>query len=344
MRGTKQQVLKKEVINNKLHEILMYYGCKPGKSHVDNWSCTPARHKDPKGDLSIKGDVCCCHCGISGDAINVISIMEGYSKNKEGFYNSLKKGYEILNEDIEIPEIYKTKLEKPPIKKNVDLTKYIVEEFGKLKKSDYQYFYDRGITRTSIFENILPIVSMPYFLPHENIPQLDNICDYRFIIPIWENGKVVNCILRRDDEKSQHNNKALNLKNLNVKFFNTDLLNNNLPDIICITEGIFDSLSFLQYGISSMCLNSVMMYKRFNMLITDKKNNLKNKVFVLALDNDKRGKEYSLKIKEHLKSLNLKCITLNIEKYKDINEYLVNDKKKFEYSIYKMLKHCEKML
>lgn len=350
MRGPKQtniNTFKKEDVNNNLSQVLMYYGCIPGNSHRDNWSCAPNRHNNPKGDLSIKGDVCCCHCGMSGDAINVISIMEGYGKDKEGFYNSLKKGYEILNMNIEIPEKYKTKkIEKDPVKKDVDLTKYINEKLLEVTRKDLYYFFSRGIFEKTL-KKVKPIVSTCLFLPHENIPQFDNIYDYRYIIPIYKHGKVVNCLLRRDDKRSKHNAKCINLKNVPVEFLNGDLLEDSNNNIICITEGFFDTLSFMNYGIDSICLNSTTNVKKFIKKLESKSifKNLKNKVFVLALDNDKAGSEAKAKLKEWFKNNGVKFCPLRINKdYKDINDYLVADKEGFERSIYKMMEYCEKML
>lgn len=348
MREAKQNngILKKEEITNRLNEILYYYGCTPGKSHVSNWNCSPARHNDPISDLSVKGGICCCHCGLKGDAINVIKIMEGLDNSKDGFFMALQKGYEILNNDIPIPEKYKkpVKKEKIEYKKDVDFSKIITEKFSKAKRKDYKYFYDRGITNDSIFLKVKPIVDLPLIFPHENVPQLDNIYDYNYIIPVWKNGKVVNAIMRRDDTKSTHNKKVLNLKGLPVSIFGTDLLNDDSCDIIAITEGIFDSFSFMQYNISSMCINSAMMYKKLNELIESKKDNCKNKVFVLALDNDNDGQRATKLIMDNLKKIGLKCVKLSILKYKDINDYLVKDKESFEESIFKMMAHCEKLL
>lgn len=348
MRETNPYInFKKEEITSRLNEILYYYGCTPGKSHNSNWNCSPSRHNDPTADLSVRGGVCCCHCGLKGDGLNVIKIMEGFDNSKDGFFQALKKGYEILNEDVSIPEKYKKpiKREKIEYKNDVDFSNIINENFKKAKRKDYQYFYDRGITRDSIFLNIKPIVGLPLIFPHENTPQLDNIYDYNYIIPVWKNGKVVNAIMRRNDKKSTHNKKVMNLKNIPVSIFGTDLLNNNEYDIIVITEGIFDCLSFLQYNISSISINSAMMYKKLNELIESKKENCKNKVFVLALDNDIDGQKATRLIRDNLNNLGIKNIKLSInKKYKDINDYLVNDKKSFELSIEKMMTHCEKLL
>lgn len=339
--------LKKEEIASKLREILMYYGCKPGMSHNSNWDCLENRHSTHRATLTIKGDVCCCGCGIRGDAINVIHVMEGYPKDKDGFLMALKKGYEILNVNIDVPYIHKRKpIKKEDIKRpEKDFSKIINEQFEKATRGQYKYFYERGITSDRLFSKIKPIVALPLFFPHENTPQFDNINDYRFIIPVWKGKKVVNCILRRDDKLSTHNNKVSNLKNLNVSFFNSDILDSKYPEIITITEGIFDALSFMQFNIESICLNSTSMSNKFCNLIKEKKDNLHNKVFVLALDNDTQGIAATNKIKECLKTLDIKYIKLEIKKeYKDINDYLVSDKDSFCESCYKMMEHCEQML
>lgn len=343
----KSKKMEKSEITNKLEEVLMYYGCEPGKSPKANWTCVPNRHNGPNPDLSIKGDVCCCHCGIAGDAINVIKIMEGYSNDKEGFLNALKKGYEILNFGIYVPE--KFKIRKKTDSKTFeekDFTKIINEKFKKAKRGDYQYFYNRGITNDNVFLNVKPIVGIPTSVfPHANTPSLANIYDYNYMIPVWENNKVVNCILRRNDEKSTYGNKVVNLKNLNVKFFNSDCLRQKDPNIIFITEGIFDALSFMEFFQESICLNSGMMANRFCETIEKEKETLNNKMFVIALDNDKIGKEATRKIKEKFNELNIKYVSISLdEKYKDINDYLVADRVKFIKSMFKAIEYCEKKM
>jgi hypothetical protein len=141
----RQNIEKGEIINN-LKTILMYYGCKPGPSHNSNWDCVPNRHENPKEDLSIRGDVCCCHCDLKGDAINIIKIMEGYNNSKEDFIKILNKGAEILNLDGDTPARFKeTKKTEKPVYDRKDFTEIINKAFSQAKRKDYKYFYDRGI-------------------------------------------------------------------------------------------------------------------------------------------------------------------------------------------------------
>lgn len=329
----------KEIIKNSLDKILLYYGATPGKN---NWQCIPGRHETPNYDLSVKEKICCCHCGIQGDSFNVISIMENLSL-KDDFKKIIKKGLNIIGEkpsnviNIRRPtknnNNYESKSSIQNKLKN-SLTNIIQEKYNKSNKVDYSYFLNRGISSIELYKKHKFIIGNPRkIFPANILPNISNIYAYEYIIPIWQSGEVLNCVLRRNDELSRLNKKTMNLKGLPVEIFNIDYLKESIPAIIFITEGIFDALSFENEGFNAIALNSVVMINKFISLVKENIDNLLNKQFFIALDNDKAGDVFSKNLIHELKNLNLRACNLKLDKYKDINEYYILDYNSFRESL-----------
>lgn len=337
----------KQMIKNNLEKILVYYGAIPSYG-IKNWDCIPSRHQNPKNNLTVKGNICACHCGLKGDAFNVISEMEGIDLKE--FPKLVKKGLEILNEDIKPTRSYyknksynkSNRLER---QQNLDindtnLTSIINQNFKKAKKDQYEYFYNRGLTNLDIIRKHKIIVSNPRkIFPTKILPGVNNIWSYEYIIPIWKKGKVVNCILRRNDKKSSLNNKTMNLKGYNLEFLNSDYLQMNFKYLF-ICEGWSDALTFENLGYEAIAINSIVM---INSLVQEIKRNLNNFVntrFYIAFDQDRDqnginwGQKAAKSLLKQLKEIGLLAFNLKIkEPYKDINEYFVGDSEAFKKSI-----------
>jgi len=250
--------------------------------------------------------------------------------------NSYGKEAEIMNEVKEIKTIH----EKPAKTfESIDLTS-IINNYYNTSSKGYDYFIKRLLGDGSYNDDVISnnfdkvisenkiITGNPKEIFKDNldlVPGLHNIKAYEYIIPVWENGKIVNCILRRNDEKSKENNKTLNLKGLEVKFLNSNYLEQP-EDHIFITEGVFDCLSIECLGHNSICLNSVNMANRFIDLVKQNINTCKDTKFILALDNDPQGNKAREKIHNELSKLNIKSFFLTVNSsYKDINDYYLND-------------------
>lgn len=324
----------KQEVKNNLHKVLMYYGLIPGKP---NWTCLATRHKTPKNSLSIRNDVCCCSCGLEGDALSVISILECLDLRKD-FGDIIKKGLEILNCNIEPnEERLDIVVKEEKAIETIDLTNIITEAFKNAKGYQYKYFWQRGINNVNLLKKYRILCMNPKdIFSHELLPQLYNLYAYKNIIPVWQDQKVVNCILRRDDNLSMKNTKILNLKNVPLKIFNAGYVRySSLNDIIFITEGIFDALSFENEGYKAISLNSITMYKTLLFFIKKNLDQLKenNVKFLVCFDNDQAGKEFGDKLDYELRMMNIHSYLIRFSKYKDINEYYVKDKAVFLQSI-----------
>ena len=334
------QDYEKQFIKNNLNKILKYYGFKenPGT----NWDCLKERHKNHKRKITVRKDYCCCHCGIKGDSFNVVAEMEGLNLFPEIY----KKAKEILNigdlSNYTPPKPNKIKVEKE-IEEARKEKEYYRTQLKVLNNniikydqySNYNYFNRRGINKKWIFEKHKIIVGNP----KDIIPacfysdKIRNIDMYSNIIPIWEKGKIVNCLLRRDDSHRMakySSLKVLNLSHLPLKIYNSDLLRNKLEnEIIYITEGVFDALSFENEKRKAISINSTVMINRLLDIININKSKYKNVVFAIALDADQPGIEAANRLHKKLLEINMVSKILKLQKYNDINDFYINDKKEF---------------
>lgn len=326
----------KNLVRSNLEKILKYYGAIPAKY---NWQCIKGRHETPNFDLSINGNVCCCHCGLKGDSFNVIAILENLDIKRD-FPKIIKKGLEIIGENIKSIEADNSNTFKR--KKKVydnetlvtlyeELTNIITQSFR--RKNNYIYFKKRNIKNYNLFKYYRLLgINPKKIIPDKLLPKLNNISAYTNIIPVWENGKVVNCILRRDDYLSKKNKKTLNLKDIPLKIFNIRYLKNTKKnDVFFICEGVFDSLSFENINLKSISLNSINMVNKFIEICTINLNQLKenNIKFCIAFDNDEKGQEAAENCIEQLTLLGLTCINLKLTKYKDMNEFYMDNSNLF---------------
>jgi replicative DNA helicase len=293
----------------------------------------------------------CPICG-SGDHFNIDinkNLYNGFNHNCGGGsiidfemnYNNLDKGIAIkkLIEHFNYLENdYKKEVkstEKKPSKtyKSVNLTP-LFNQYYTSDENNLTYYFSRHIIDDDLGSRYLFIGGTdPKELFKNNLsllPNMNNISDYETIIPVWENGKVVNCILRRNDKNSLEGQKTLNLKGCEVKLFNADYLKQS-EKLIFITEGIFDCLSIECLGYKSICLNSVNMVNKLIELI--KGTNCKSK-FVLCGDNDKAGQNMNKKLRTELTKLNIESEILSFNRdYKDINDYYISNKESLKNEI-----------
>ena len=145
-----------------------------------------------------------------------------------------------------------------------------------------------------------------------------NLDNYKYLIPVSDDY----FFLRSDN--SDVKPKEYKLTGYASKLFNERYLNME-NEIIFICEGIFDSLSLEELGYKSISLGGV---TNQNKLIErlHKKN-----IFVLAFDNDDSGKAATKSLLEKIQSKGQISVIFEFdEKYKDINEYLIADRKGLE--------------
>ena len=127
----------------------------------------------------------------------------------------------------------------------------------------------------------------------------------------------------------------MNLKNVPTTIYNFDEAMKN--ELVFVCEGWCDALSLENEGYKSVALNSVTGISKFINMIQEVKD-YQSKTYVIALDNDKSGKEARQKLQDELQ--NLKCRVKHLypegEGVKDINDMLLKDEKSLLYSIIKI--------
>ena len=158
---------------------------------------------------------------------------------------------------------------------------------------------------------------------------------YKYFIPIFDKNNKVVRVLARCDKNITSGNKILNMVGLTQVLFNQRYLEVPQQDkFIFICEGWADALSFEEIGRKAIALNSTSMVKKFIEVVQNNISKLKNKIFIIALDTDEAGAKATEQLKNALEDLKLTTKVLNIDnKYKDINDFLVADKKELEKAI-----------
>ena len=309
----------KEIIKNRLEDILRFYGAR--KNSGKNWDCVPTRHKNPKNDLSVKGagsnSVCCCHCDLKGDSFNVIGIMEGTND----FAEQMTKACKILSLQPDISYSNSSN----PINKETSKTiapaapaqtdnSYLIDTWHS-NVNETDYFINRGLS-----DEIISKYKLGFSAEGGSYGKA-----FKYSIPISPN-----CVVFR--EEGNLNGRYRNTTG-EVEILNLDYVKSQ-EQYIFICEGAFDSLSIETLGYKSISLNST---SNFNTLILEVEANIKEakkKTFILVADNDKTGEKLKEKAVEAFNKFDMKLECFNInEECNDINEYLTKDKEGLEVSI-----------
>ena len=122
-------------------------------------------------------------------------------------------------------------------------------------------------------------------------------------------------------------------------FFNFAAIESEAAAIF-ITEGEFDCLSILQSGYEAVSLGGVANVSKF---MSELKNTGKRTPLILALDNDRAGRDAIAEMKEQAKALGIACLTPSLSGVKDINELLCKDSAAFEQKIQKWYLEASKL-
>ena len=223
-----------------------------------------------------------------------------------------------------------------------------------------KYFLDRGLSEYTIKKFKLGYEPKGMNEVFKDYPELQNknIGDslekaecYQYFIPTFNDEGVCTYILsRRNDtlanqkiEEGKINYDIDNFRKLKTKnltgvpttIYNFDGAMKN--DLIFICEGWCDALSIENETYNAIALNSVTGVSKFINMIQEVKD-YQSKTYVIALDNDKSGKEARQKLQDELEKL--KCRVKHLipdgEGVKDINDMLLKDEKSLLYSILKI--------
>lgn len=316
----------------------------------------------------------CKQCGVKGTIIDIYGhenninaqTNEGKSQivnelcNKFGIDNNTnsqeakqKPSTELLQAQIKSIKQHEDKIKKYDFTDVVDrLHKQLLESPEGMK-----YFLDRGLSEDTIKRFKLGYEPKGINEALKDYPELHYYKDlaecYPYFVPMFKDGVCEYILPRQDksilDKKLQegklHKNdkegnkreypKTMNLKNVPTTIYN---FNGAMKeDLVFICEGWCDALSLENEGYKSVALNSVTGVSKFINMIQEVED-YQSKTYVIALDNDKSGKEARQKLQDELQKL--KCRVKHLypegEGVKDINDMLLNDEKNLLYSILKI--------
>lgn len=312
------------------HEIFNCKQCGNGGSIIDLYCLENNLNPKDKADIS--------------KAINGLCKMYGIDNNTNSQESKSKASSKLLQaqkSDTRVTKQYED------TRKKYDFTE-VAERLHKqlLDSSEgMKYFLDRGLTEDTIKRFKLGYEPKGINEALKDYPELHYNKDlaecYPYFIPMFDNDKC-NYILPRLDNKILENKlqdgelhktdkegkerkypKTMNLKNVSTTLYN---LNQAMTDdYIFITEGWCDALSIENLGYSAIALNSVSGVNSFIKKIQDIKD-YQSKYYIIALDNDKSGKEARADLENKL--IDLKCKVKHLhpvgENIKDINDMLLD--------------------
>lgn len=252
----------------------------------------------------------CFSCDAHGDIFDLVAHIENLPNDWKRHYNrtlKIMRPYLGGNKPKQSREEYIPKFTVP-----VDYTDYLHKCHNNVEQTDY--FCDRGLSR-----EIIDRFNLGYD-PEKNLVTIPYNPDCK--------GYVHRILWNSDNKYCKFGNEIFNIKALYSQGIDKFLFGND--EYIFVTEGQIDAMSFEEIGLSAIGLGGVNEIKKLVGLI---KKASSDKIFILALDNDKAGRRATGKFIEELAEAELdqKYIVISdiYGKYKDANEFLIADREGF---------------
>jgi DNA primase (bacterial type) len=252
----------------------------------------------------------CFSCTEHGDIFDLVAHMENLSSDWKKHYNRTLK---IMRPYLDGDKSTKSREEYiPEFTIPVDYTEYLHKCHENVAQTDY--FINRGLSKETIDRFNLG------YDPEKNLVTIPYNPDCK--------GYVHRILWGSDNKYCKFGNEIFNIKALYSQGIDKFLFGND--EYIFVTEGQIDALSFEEIGLSAIGLGGVNEIKKLVGLI---KKASSDKIFILALDNDKAGSRATGKFIEELAEAELdqKYIVISdiYGKYKDANEFLIADREGF---------------
>lgn len=278
--------------------------------------CLNPQHIDSNASMKYFDDckVYCFGCGCSYDLVGAIGAIEGldrreaFKKAKEYYYSNFHKTPKYIQKSTNVGSHIKEQ-------KNYEKAYYIWQKNLKYNYEAKRYLRNRGISEQA---------AKRFGIGFNEF----NFGDFTFkavVIPINEF-----CFSARNITES-NDLRYYKPRGSTIEMFNKQAINNDIPYCI-ITEGEFDCLSFETLGLNSMALSSANNINKFM-----KEPIEKDKVYILALDNDEAGYLARDTLAKYFDNENIRYGVFDNCGFKDANKALVENKKEFENQIYKTI-------
>jgi len=253
----------------------------------------------------------CFSCDAHGDIFDLVGHMERLPQGN--FIKHYNRTLKLMRPYLDGIKSKKSREEYiPEFCEPKDYTDYLYKCHENVAETDY--FLKRGLSKETIdrfnlgYDSEKNLVTIPY----------NPDCKGYVHRVLW------NC----DNKYCKYGNEIFNIKELYSEGIDKFLFGND--EYIFITEGQIDAMSFEEVGLSAVGLGGVNETKKLVELI---KKVSADKIFILALDNDKAGRRATGKFIEELAEAEVdqKYIVISdlYGKYKDANEYLIADRKGF---------------
>lgn len=252
----------------------------------------------------------CFSCTEHGDIFDLVAHMENLPSDWKKHYNHTLK---IMRPYLDGDKPTKSREEYiPEFAIPVDYTEYLHKCHENVAQTDY--FINRGLSKETIDRFNLG------YDPEKNLVTIPYNPDCK--------GYVDRVLWDGNSKYYKHGNELFNVDALYEVGINAWLSGGS--DYLFVTEGQIDALSFEEIGLSAIGLGGVNEIKKLVGLI---KKASSDKIFILALDNDKAGSRATGKFIEELAEAELdqKYIVISdiYGKYKDANEFLIADREGF---------------
>jgi len=282
----------------------------------------------------------CFKCGLYGDVIDLYRYHRGLSDNSEAF----KEFCNYFGESLPPKSIVKTPVSNQ-FHKVEDFSSFVEASSRDIEKTDYH----RGISLETLKRFKVG------FVPQWRHPKAPNSTPTpRLIIPTSDSSYLARSTV--DDSK---------IKVGNVHLLNVDAFRNSDKPIF-ITEGEIDALSIIDVGGEAVALGGVanigLLVQQYlqnfaplgrgtygtNRSLESEKDTLVQRnigssvTLVLALDNDKAGKEATEKLAEELRARNIPFYLADgfYGDFKDANEVLIHSRDDLKGRVEKTLQEA----
>ena len=287
------------------------------------FNCINPNHRDINASMKYYDDnkVYCFGCGECYNLFDAICAIENVGP-KEAFNRALQ--YFCHGQKITPRQIKKIVKEDKIEKENKDYNKAYNYWHKKLKanKQAKEYLRTRKISDKTIDKFNLGYNEFDFIAGGLKA----------IVIPITDNSYTARNI------SNEGNVRYYKSKGSHTDIFNKKALVNNIP-FCFICEGEFDCLSFETVNANSIALGSTCNIEKFKNI---EKN--KNKVYIIALDNDEAGEKANLELKEYFRDNHIKFLDFDNLGFKDPNQALVQDENNFRNSINQIIERVNRKI
>lgn len=250
---------------------------------------------------------------IIGKQFNLRDFNEIFNKACELFRISFDGNFSIRPRRAELQNNETPLRQETDTKPEENFTEFFRQAAANLSMTDYY----RGISLDTLKQ--FNVGFIPEWRANDKAPRSP-----RLIIPVWSGG-----YLARDTRLNLTETQAKYKKMRvgKVKLFNTDALKQTLKPVF-IVEGELDALSIIDAGGVALGLSGI---ANIGKLIKAVKENPPKVKLIICRDNDAKGQEAAEKLSAGLNEIKFFSYRQAIipNPYKDANEFLMSDRKKF---------------